>query len=63
MTRDISTYNIRWIDGGTLAEVPPPRLSLKERYLKQLQENHRQSETVIAVLVSLKYNDSRVIKT
>lgn len=44
MTRDFSTYNMRWIEGDTLQEAPKPRLSPKEKYLKQLQENHRQSE-------------------
>lgn len=44
MTKDISRYNMRWIEGDTLPEAPKPKLSPKERYLKQLQENHRQSE-------------------
>ncbi|EOW9469580.1 hypothetical protein ACOCGZ_003546 [Vibrio cholerae] len=44
MTKDISRYNMRWVEGDTLPEAPKPKLSPKERYLKQLQENHRQSE-------------------
>ncbi len=35
---------MRWVEGDTLPEAPKPKLSPKERYLKQLQENHRQSE-------------------
>lgn len=44
MVRDMSSYNLRWIDGDTLLESPARKLSSKEKYLKQLQENHRQSE-------------------
>ncbi|EHE6926402.1 hypothetical protein KY019_002686 [Vibrio cholerae] len=44
MTKDISRYNMRWVEGDTLPEALKPKLSPKERYLKQLQENHRQSE-------------------
>lgn len=56
MTRDFSTYNMRWIEGDTLPEAPKPILSPKEKYLKQLQENHRQSEETWAYV---KANEKR----
>ncbi|GIA22839.1 integrase [Vibrio cholerae] len=34
MTKDISRYNMRWVEGDTLPEAPKPKLSPKERYLK-----------------------------
>lgn len=56
MVRDMSSYNLRWIDGDTLPESPARKLSSKEKYLKQLQENHRQSEETWAYV---KANEDR----
>lgn len=44
MTIDASQYNMRWIDGDTLPEVPNPQLSPKEKYLKQRQDRFRESD-------------------
>lgn len=35
---------MRWIEGDTLLEKAAPKLSPKEKYLKQVQENYRQSD-------------------
>ncbi|WP_172562551.1 hypothetical protein [Vibrio furnissii] len=35
---------MRWIEGDTLPEKAAPKLSSKEKYLKQVQENYRQSD-------------------
>lgn len=41
---DMSRTNMRWIEGDTLPEKAAPKLSPKEKYLQQVQENYRQSD-------------------
>ena len=41
---DMSRTNMRWIEGHTLPEQAAPKLSPKEKYLQQVQENYRQSD-------------------
>ncbi|MBY7967129.1 hypothetical protein KW450_17175 [Vibrio fluvialis] len=41
---DMSRTNMRWIEGDTLPEQAAPKLSPKEKYLQQVQENYRQSD-------------------
>lgn len=41
---DMSRSNMRWIEGDTLPEKAAPKLSPKEKYLQQVQENYRQSD-------------------
>ncbi|EPZ8236041.1 hypothetical protein ACXWGC_004155 [Vibrio fluvialis] len=40
----MSRTNMRWIEGDTLPEKAAPKLSPKEKYLQQVQENYRQSD-------------------
>ncbi|EJB8530814.1 hypothetical protein MW374_004753 [Vibrio parahaemolyticus] len=44
MTKDISNYNMRWVEDDPLPDAVAAPLSPRERYLNQLRENHRQAD-------------------